>query len=87
MDCGIKNNIIRMLCNKGAEVTLVPWNHDLAADAHKVSNTPLAVARHRYTLSTTIICQLVSSRDVGIATRMPIQVGLLRKVSWQVVIR
>ena len=36
VDCGVKNNIIRMLCRKGAEVTLVPWNHDLAADAHKV---------------------------------------------------
>lgn len=36
MDCGVKNNIIRMLCQKGAEVTLVPWNYDLAANAHKV---------------------------------------------------
>lgn len=36
VDCGVKNNIIRMLCKKGAEVTLVPWDHDLAKDAHKV---------------------------------------------------
>lgn len=36
VDCGVKNNIIRKLCNKGAEVTLVPWDHDIAADAHKV---------------------------------------------------
>lgn len=36
VDCGVKNNIIRMLCKKGAEVTLVPWNHDLSKDAHKV---------------------------------------------------
>lgn len=32
----MKNNIVRKLCSKGAEVTLVPWDHDLAADAHKV---------------------------------------------------
>lgn len=37
VDCGVKNNIIRILCKKGAEVTLVPWNHDLSRDAHKVS--------------------------------------------------
>lgn len=36
VDCGVKNNIIRMLCKKGAEVTLVPWNHDISGDAHKV---------------------------------------------------
>lgn len=28
VDCGIKNNIIRQLCNGGAEVTVVPWNYD-----------------------------------------------------------
>jgi carbamoyl-phosphate synthase (ammonia) len=27
VDCGIKNNIIRMLVNKGAEVTVVPWDY------------------------------------------------------------
>ena len=26
VDCGIKNNIIRMLVNKGAEVHVVPWD-------------------------------------------------------------
>ncbi|CAM9323832.1 unnamed protein product [Hapterophycus canaliculatus] len=35
VDCGVKNNIIRMLCKKGAEVTLVPWDHDLSKEAHK----------------------------------------------------
>ncbi|CAM9335733.1 unnamed protein product, partial [Discosporangium mesarthrocarpum] len=29
VDCGIKNNIVRMLVKKGAEVTVVPWDHDL----------------------------------------------------------
>ena len=37
VDCGVKNNIIRMLCKKGAEVTLVPWDYDIAANAHKAS--------------------------------------------------
>ncbi|XP_019512404.1 PREDICTED: carbamoyl-phosphate synthase [ammonia], mitochondrial [Hipposideros armiger] len=28
VDCGIKNNVIRLLVKRGAEVHLVPWNHD-----------------------------------------------------------
>eukprot|EP00981_Chlorochromonas_danica_P010802 scaffold3414_cov183-Ochromonas_danica.AAC.8 len=29
VDCGIKSNIIRMLVERGAEVKLVPWDHDI----------------------------------------------------------
>ena len=32
VDCGIKSNIIRMLVDRGAEIKLVPWNHDLYAE-------------------------------------------------------
>ncbi|XP_075685766.1 carbamoyl-phosphate synthase [ammonia], mitochondrial [Rhinoderma darwinii] len=28
VDCGVKHNIIRQLVKRGAEVNLVPWNHD-----------------------------------------------------------
>ncbi|XP_040295619.1 carbamoyl-phosphate synthase [ammonia], mitochondrial [Bufo bufo] len=28
VDCGVKHNIIRQLVKRGAEVHLVPWNHD-----------------------------------------------------------
>lgn len=28
VDCGVKNNIIRCLVNRGLEVIRVPWNHD-----------------------------------------------------------
>ncbi|XP_036611813.1 carbamoyl-phosphate synthase [ammonia], mitochondrial [Trichosurus vulpecula] len=28
VDCGIKQNVIRLLVKRGAEVHLVPWNHD-----------------------------------------------------------
>ena len=28
IDCGMKNNIIRRLCEKGCKVTVVPWNYD-----------------------------------------------------------
>ncbi|KAI4588305.1 hypothetical protein MJG53_002713 [Ovis ammon polii x Ovis aries] len=28
VDCGIKNNVIRLLVKRGAEVHVVPWNHD-----------------------------------------------------------
>jgi len=31
VDCGIKNNIVRMLVAKGAEVTVVPWNHKFSS--------------------------------------------------------
>ncbi|CAK9252413.1 unnamed protein product, partial [Sphagnum jensenii] len=32
VDCGMKSNIIRMLVQRGAEVKLVPWDHDLYAE-------------------------------------------------------
>ena len=32
VDCGIKYNIIRRLCDKGAEVTVVPYDHDISKD-------------------------------------------------------
>lgn len=30
VDCGVKHNIIRQLVKRGAEVNLVPWNHDFS---------------------------------------------------------
>ncbi|KAM4626770.1 carbamoyl-phosphate synthase [ammonia], mitochondrial [Discoglossus pictus] len=30
VDCGVKHNIIRQLVQRGAEVKLVPWNHDFS---------------------------------------------------------
>ncbi|KAJ3187300.1 Multifunctional pyrimidine synthesis protein CAD [Gaertneriomyces sp. JEL0708] len=32
VDCGAKQNIIRSLAKRGAEVIVVPWDHDLAKD-------------------------------------------------------
>ena len=32
VDCGMKYNIIRNLVSRGAEVTVVPWDHDVADD-------------------------------------------------------
>lgn len=29
LDCGLKYNQIRCLCRRGAEVTVVPWDHAL----------------------------------------------------------
>lgn len=45
VDCGIKSNIIRMLVSRGAEVKLVPWDHDLydelaSCDGLFISNGP-----------------------------------------------
>ncbi|KAJ3160897.1 hypothetical protein HDU86_008259 [Geranomyces michiganensis] len=35
VDCGAKQNIIRCLAKRGAEVVVVPWNHNLARDTTK----------------------------------------------------
>lgn len=35
VDCGMKYNIIRQLVQRGAELTVVPWDHPIAADMHK----------------------------------------------------
>ncbi|KAJ2559679.1 Multifunctional pyrimidine synthesis protein CAD [Coemansia sp. RSA 1933] len=45
IDCGVKNNIIRCLCEQGARVSLVPWNHDISGslvdyDGIFISNGP-----------------------------------------------
>ncbi len=32
VDCGIKYNIIRHLVRRGAEVKVVPWDHDLISE-------------------------------------------------------
>lgn len=32
VDCGIKYNIIRQLVQKGAEVKVVPWDHDIVKE-------------------------------------------------------
>ncbi|KAJ3053346.1 Multifunctional pyrimidine synthesis protein CAD [Rhizophlyctis rosea] len=32
IDCGVKHNIIRCLVSRGAEVDVVPWDHDLVND-------------------------------------------------------
>ena len=45
VDCGKKNNQVRMLVRMGAEVTVVPWNHDLRRLAREcagvvISNGP-----------------------------------------------
>uniref|UniRef100_A0A8C4SEV3 carbamoyl-phosphate synthase (ammonia) n=1 Tax=Erpetoichthys calabaricus TaxID=27687 RepID=A0A8C4SEV3_ERPCA len=43
VDCGVKYNIIRLLVKRGAEVHLVPWDHDLLQleyDGLFISNGP-----------------------------------------------
>jgi carbamoyl-phosphate synthase (ammonia) len=45
VDCGMKYNIIRRLCERGAELTVVPWNHPFASEMDKydglfISNGP-----------------------------------------------
>ncbi|KAJ3297657.1 Multifunctional pyrimidine synthesis protein CAD [Borealophlyctis nickersoniae] len=45
IDCGVKHNIIRCLVTRGAQVDVVPWDHDLVNDPTKydgvfISNGP-----------------------------------------------
>jgi len=43
IDCGIKNNIIRCLASRGAEVRLLPWDADLSKEKYDglfISNGP-----------------------------------------------
>ena len=43
VDCGIKNNMIRHLCERDCEVKLVPWNHDITKEPYDglfLSNGP-----------------------------------------------
>ena len=45
VDCGMKSNIIRMLVDRGAEVKLVPWDHEISkelsvCDGVFISNGP-----------------------------------------------
>ena len=35
VDCGMKYNMIRLLVERGCELTVVPWDHPFAADMHK----------------------------------------------------
>ena len=32
VDCGMKHHMVRMLASRGAEVKVVPWDHDLASE-------------------------------------------------------
>ena len=32
VDCGIKNNQLRCLANRGARIKLVPWDHNITAE-------------------------------------------------------
>ncbi|KAI7826833.1 carbamoyl-phosphate synthase [Kickxella alabastrina] len=44
IDCGVKYNIIRSLCQQGARVSLVPWNHptiDQIRHAYSVYQRPI----------------------------------------------
>jgi len=35
VDCGMKYNMIRLMVDRGVELTVVPWDHPFAADMHK----------------------------------------------------
>ncbi|EQC33624.1 carbamoyl-phosphate synthase (ammonia) [Saprolegnia diclina VS20] len=56
VDCGIKYNIIRQLVQRGAEVKLVPWDHDIVSemswyDGLFISNGPGDPAMLQHTVA------------------------------------
>ncbi len=68
VDCGVKNNIIRCLINRGVEVIRVPWNYDYTAldfDGLFLGNGPgdpdmcedaVNIIRRQMSISTKPIC-------------------------------
>jgi len=58
VDCGMKYNIIRRLVERGAELTVVPWNHPFAADLHKYDGLFLSNGPGDPSMCTEIIDQL-----------------------------
>ncbi|KAJ3139396.1 hypothetical protein HK100_011671 [Physocladia obscura] len=42
IDCGVKHNILKCLVNRGAKVTVVPWDHDITKDAEKYDGVVLS---------------------------------------------
>ncbi|KAJ3083885.1 small subunit of carbamoyl phosphate synthase [Rhizoclosmatium globosum] len=42
IDCGVKQNIIKCLANRGAKVTVLPWDHDVTKDSTKYDGVILS---------------------------------------------
>eukprot|EP01052_Picozoa_sp_SAG31_P001489 SAG31_NODE_50_length_30520_cov_89.906712_10_plen_77_part_00 len=40
VDCGCKNNIIRQFVNRGARVTVVPWDYDFSEEEYDGRSQP-----------------------------------------------
>ena len=51
VDCGIKNNQLRCLANRGARIKLVPWNYDFTAEKSEVLFLPMYVFIAVYVLA------------------------------------
>ncbi|KAJ2160660.1 Multifunctional pyrimidine synthesis protein CAD [Coemansia sp. RSA 552] len=64
IDCGAKNNIIRSLCNQGARVELVPWNHDLTANLESYDGVFISNGPGSPTRCTSTVSQLRNAFDV-----------------------
>jgi carbamoyl-phosphate synthase/aspartate carbamoyltransferase/dihydroorotase len=41
IDCGLKNNQLRILCQLGAKVTVFPWNHPVKQEGNFFKNSIL----------------------------------------------
>lgn len=55
VDCGLKYNQIRCLCQRGAEVTVVPWDHELDSQSEylgPVQTSSLGLSRRELFLRT-----------------------------------
>ena len=91
VDCGVKNNIIRCLINRGVEVIRVPWNHDytdMDFDGLFLGNGPgdpdmcedaVAIIRKQMNLSRKPICGICIGNQLlakaGVATIYKLKYG------------
>jgi len=58
VDCGMKYNIIRQLVQRGAELTVVPWNYPFADEMHKYDGLFLSNGPGDPTMCTETVEQL-----------------------------
>ncbi|KAI8906555.1 small subunit of carbamoyl-phosphate synthase [Powellomyces hirtus] len=72
IDCGAKQNIIRALAKRGAEVVVVPWNHDLVRDPVKYDGVFLSNGPGNPEVASTTALNLRAYMDLPATATTPI---------------
>eukprot|EP00945_MAST-04E_sp_MAST-4E-sp1_P008096 g8096.t1 len=72
VDCGIKNNMIRHLCDRDCEIKVVPWDHDITKEPYDglfLSNGP---GDPEMAATTTEFVRQIVSGEAGVNPNHPI---------------